>query len=250
MGALRLKLKPEPEYRTNRLPVLQVLVLLLEVPISLPAHALGLLAGKSSPIADVESISKSMRSGGGKPELPEAVRTKFRPMAQQAMRMLPPKPLPDGLAGGSKPPRRNIGRRIGTALAWIWLLALFVGVPVWVSSLPPQRTSAPVSPPAPSPTPKNGVWHKDYDPPEARPLPPPAAYPPPHGTIFRAPSDEQVAPFSVTTSAGASYLVKLVRTYDDRDALVVFIVGGSSSRQTCRWSSTHCATPRVHTNNG
>ena len=28
------------------------------------------------------------------------------------------------------------------------------------------------------------------------------------------------------TSAGASYLVKLVRTYDDRDVLVVFIVGG------------------------
>jgi hypothetical protein len=47
-----------------------------------------------------------------------------------------------------------------------------------------------------------------------------------HGIVRRAPGGMAIAPFSVRTSAGASYFIKLVRPIDNREQIALFVVGG------------------------
>jgi hypothetical protein len=47
-----------------------------------------------------------------------------------------------------------------------------------------------------------------------------------HGVLRRTPGSEAIAPFSVKTSPGATYFIKLVRPSDNREEIAGFIVGG------------------------
>jgi hypothetical protein len=44
--------------------------------------------------------------------------------------------------------------------------------------------------------------------------------------LRRAPGGEAIAPFSVKTRPGASYLIKLVRPADGREQIAAFVMGG------------------------